>query len=148
MKVDADDCVSKHVAEFVEQNHQCNGWFVNKGYLYEHGSQFVYLTRDFHRVCGTSNIVRSDLIDFVEFSNYTSHSEVANKLAQHGKPMAQLPFAGAIRVLGHGDNDRADHTLDKYAPRKGILRLLKRTVCNYRPLTSSVRNEFNLYDIH
>ncbi|MEP0811676.1 hypothetical protein [Coleofasciculus sp. FACHB-SPT9] len=33
MLVDADDCVSKHLAEFVNQHPQSKGWFVDKGYV-------------------------------------------------------------------------------------------------------------------
>ena len=58
MIVDADDCVSKNIAELVNQNPQSNGWFVNQGYVYQTGSKFIYLRRKaFNKLCGTSNIV-------------------------------------------------------------------------------------------
>jgi hypothetical protein len=46
MFVDADDCVSKHLAKFVNGNKECNGWFVNKGYKYKEGNNLIYLKRD------------------------------------------------------------------------------------------------------
>jgi len=54
MPVDADDCLSKHLAEFVNRNSHCNGWFINKGYEYQEGSRLIYLRQeDFFVRCGT-----------------------------------------------------------------------------------------------
>jgi len=46
MPVDADDCLSKHLAEFVNRNSHCNGWFINKGYEYQEGSRLIYLRQE------------------------------------------------------------------------------------------------------
>lgn len=114
MNVDADDCVSKHLAEFVKQNPQSNGWFVHKGFVYQDGSKFIYFKRkDFHQWCGTCHIIRYDLhnlpesiedesVDFDKY--YCNHREVVKNLAQKRTPIEPLPFAGAVYILGHGDN--------------------------------------------
>ena len=156
MNVDADDCVSKHLAKLVEQNPHSNGWFVNKGYVYEDGSNFLYLKRkDFHQWCGTSNIVRYDLInlpenvehEWVNYKNYyCSHRRLVKKFAQEGTPLEPLPFAGAIYILGHGDNKSGKFT--KFLPNKGIVARLKNILFNFRPVTGLVRNEFGIYDLH
>jgi len=159
MNVDADDCVSKHLAKFVEQNPQENGWFVNKGYLFQDGNKFVYLKwKNFNRCCGTSNIIRYNLLDLPENlpesikdhssikSKYIAHYAVANKLAQQGTPIKPLPFAGASYIIGHQDSD-SSNTFDRLVPPKTLPHHLKRIVCNYRPLTSSIRDEFGIYSI-
>jgi len=159
MNVDADDCVSKHLAKFVEQNSQENGWFVNKGYLFKDGSKIVYFKwKGFNRFCGTSNILRHDLLDLPENlpdsikdypsirSKYTAHHVVAQKLARQEIPIKPLPFPGATYIIGHQDSDSSS-AFDKLVPPKSFPQNFKRIVCNYRPLTSSVRNEFGIYDI-
>ena len=63
MFVDADDCVSKHLAKFVSQNPDCNGWMFGKGYDYVDGRKFIFLRRKgFYGRCGTSSIVKYDLV--------------------------------------------------------------------------------------
>ena len=155
MNVDADDCVSKHLAKLVEQNPQSNGWFVDKGYVYEDGSKILYFKRkDFHQWCGTCNIVRYDLIDiperiedaWINFKKYyCSHRRLVKKLAQQGTPLNRLPFSGAIYILGHGDNDSGN--INKFLPNKGIVTRLKNICFNFRPLPSLVRDEFGIYDL-
>lgn len=155
MKVDADDCVSKYLAELVEQNPQSNGWFVNKGYLYQDGSKFVYFKRkDFYKWCGSCNIIAWKLLnvpesllpDTIELKKYYwGHRKVVEKLAQQGTPIQPLPFAGAIYLVGHGDNTYPYST--NFLSYKGVYFWLKQILFNFRLLTSSVRNEFGLYDI-
>jgi hypothetical protein len=58
MVVDADDCVSRRLAEFVAQNPEGGGWYFKKGYFYTEGSRFLHLNRrNFNVVCGTSVVV-------------------------------------------------------------------------------------------
>ncbi len=156
MNVDADDCVSRHLAEFVEQNSQSNGWFVNRGYLYQYGSKSVFLKRkDFYLWCGTCNILRYNLLELPEimeddFANYENyyfyHRKIREKFSQKGTPIEPLPFAGAVYTVDNGDNIFG--SLDTFLKRKGILPRLKRILFNVRPLTLSVRDEFSLYNIH
>ncbi|HEY9688482.1 MAG TPA: hypothetical protein V6D46_00705, partial [Coleofasciculaceae cyanobacterium] len=62
MFLDADDCVSQRLAGFVAQHSQANGWFIRDGYRYQVSSSCIYKkSRDFHTMCGSSNILRYDL---------------------------------------------------------------------------------------
>ena len=45
MFVDADDCVSRRLATFVEHNNQEDGWFIQSGYKYQEGSENIYYKR-------------------------------------------------------------------------------------------------------
>ena len=155
MNVDADDCVSKHLAEFVEERVASNGWFINRGYVYQDGSKFVFFKRkDFQRWCGTSHIIRHGIFELPKNiedecvnlkSYYWPHRTVIEKLAQQGKPIQPLPFAGSVYVLGHGDND-SDNFRKLIVP-KGYFHILKRMIFNFRPFLSSIRNEFSFYNI-
>lgn len=170
MHVDADDCVSKHLAKFVEQNTESNGWFVNKGYVYQDEGKFIYFKRkDFYRWCGTSNLLRYNLDflpesltcdsikandfasdnlseEFVDFYGcFAAHREIVQNRAQKGVPIEPLPFAGATYILGHGESLRSnsfDHLLES----NKFFARLKRALL-FRPLTSSVRNDFGIYNI-
>jgi hypothetical protein len=63
MFVDADDCVSKHLAEFVSQHLEHNGWYTDKGYQYNEQSKILKIrNRNFHLRTGTSHIVKFDLL--------------------------------------------------------------------------------------
>jgi hypothetical protein len=58
MMVDADDCVSCRLAEFVDNHAGGQGWYFKTGYFHTEGSRFLFLNRqNFNVVCGTSVII-------------------------------------------------------------------------------------------
>lgn len=147
MAVDADDCVSKHLAEFVNQNPNCNGWFINKGYKYQDGSNVIYIKRiNFHRMCGTCNIIRYDLNQLPKnpeynrgygyYKFYIDHEKVRENLAKKDFPIKRLPFLGAIYVVATGENLY-------YGTTKLTFNLFNR-----RLLNQSIREEFSLYPLN
>ena len=155
MIVDADDCVSKHLAKFVEKNPNKNGWFLNKGYLYTEGSNFLFKKRNnFNHWCGTSNIFRANLYYFPKDLNlacsksclkyYHPHQQLAQIFSNNKTPIEPLPFSGAIYSVCHGDN-LSDFTNVMHP--KNFLPFAKQVVLNYRPLTQVIRREFGLSDI-
>ena len=57
MMVDADDCISRRLAEHVGRNSGKNGWYCETGYEYEDGGDTIlYRKQRFYHVCGTSNV--------------------------------------------------------------------------------------------
>ncbi len=44
MVVHADDCVSRHLAKFVNQHSSYHGWVMRKGYIYYEGSRWLLKT--------------------------------------------------------------------------------------------------------
>lgn len=159
MVVDADDCVSKHLAEFVSQHPQSNGWFVNRGFLYKNGSKFLYFRRkDFYQWCGTCTILKYDLFDLPERIDYHSlktqittkkyyyihHSKVVEEMVEEGKPIKSLPFPGAVYIVCHGDNDASFKNV--MMPVQMLARI-KKILLNYRFLTKSIQDEFSLYSL-
>lgn len=154
MHVDADDCVSKYLAEFVEQNPQSNGWFVNKGYVYQDGNKFIYFKRkDFHQWCGTSNIIRYGLHNVPEslsydckdfYRYYVAHRKVVKNQESKGTPIEPLPFAGATYILGHSENLSSNSFNNLIGG--GKISVAK-NILHFRPLTGLVRNDFGIYNV-
>lgn len=166
MIADADDCFSCNLADFVNQNPKfIKGWLLTKGYVYEEGSPFIYYYKNsyFHTWCGSCNIIRYDLLPIPEkcepedFSDelifYYSghnHAKVSEQMASEGNPFQELPFAGVIYMIGHGDNlfQRGGISgLNIYNPWRGTVFFLLKESLKYRLVTSSIRQEFNLYNI-
>lgn len=165
MQVDADDCVSRHLAAFVERYHQGNGWFINQGYEYEDGSQFIYFNRSsFHLKCGSSNIIKYSAYQVSETQEksdeqvYTlGHRNIEKSMRRRNMPIEALPFPGAIYNICNGENIYYQKNLDDPDnPRKvhnsdGFwLRQAKRTYKRLASqlLTNSIRDEFGLYPLH
>lgn len=155
MVVDADDCVSKYLAEFVNQNTQHNGWYVNKGYIYKDGSRFVYLKKkNFNHICGTCNIIRYDLYDLFEnledkysdliLKYHGGHKYILETLIHKGVWIEPLPFAGAAYIVENGENYYNDR-FESVMPKEVVNRI--KTTRHFRLLNNLLRDEFGLYEI-
>ncbi len=165
MFVDADDCISKRLVEFVNHNYQQNGWFIDRGYVYEEGSKILYLQRkNFHKRSGTSHIVEYDLMAppnhlTLEDINddFLFHQHLADMMQERGTPLDLLPFIGAVYVTETGENLWGERKLfleqfnsSKKAFYKELFLMYARRVYKLfhsHWLTQSIRNEFGLYDI-
>lgn len=161
MVVDADDCVSMRLAELVNQNPQCNGWFLSRGYVYQDGSKLIYLRRwGFEQRCGTCNIVRYDLNELPKsleqeyptlYKYYGNHKHVAKTMIKKGFPLEELPFEGAVYTVENGENIyhssfKKLQSFNKSKNRSGILYRI-RDLLDYRILNRQIRKEFGLYNI-
>ncbi|MEH2038707.1 glycosyltransferase family A protein [Nostoc sp.] len=146
MTVDADDCVSEKLAKFVQQHPDSNGWFINKGYKYQEGNNYIYIKRsNFYKMCGTCNILRYDLNDLPEtaeynrgygyYKYYIDHAKVKEILKNKGKSIKSLPFPGAVYILATGEN------LFENSKR------LRFSIFNRKLLNQSLRDEFGLYNL-
>jgi hypothetical protein len=167
MFVDADDCVSNRLAEFVAQNHQSNGWYFPKGYMYQDGSKSIRIMRKgFHNYCGTSNIIRNDLFGLpanfdeneclnekVDENEYIKHifdcyrhRDIVGTLAQKGANIEPLTFPGGVYIR---NNENIYFGVDdqgrKISLKSRLLRM--KAVLDSRWLTKSLRNEFGLYNV-
>lgn len=111
MIVDDDDFVSARITGFVKKNRGKNGWKINKGYVWNEGSNWLYRTGNLNGVCGTTLIIRSDLYALpASFENADeqmvmamlgSHRGVPALLMDNQTPLEELPFAGAIYRIGN-----------------------------------------------
>jgi hypothetical protein len=115
MVVDADDYVSRRIAGYVNQHPEAPGWYVDDGYVLsaEHG--VIHPVTRFNERCGTSLIMRTDLLGVPDlpltasqdelregFGAFTvrellgSHRTAVAHFAQQGTPLVPLPFPGAV----------------------------------------------------
>lgn len=154
MVVDADDCISKHLVNFVMQNHHDDGWFIKKGYFYPEGKNIVYINRNFHNNCGSCNMIKYNLYnlqknyikeaDFI-YKYYGKHKFILHDLSEKGTKIEALPFKGAIYTIENGENYYNSNFNRLVIPENVIDRL--KTLRNYRLLTNSIKDEFGLYKI-
>ena len=152
MIVDADDCVSSRLARHVAEHPDDSGWFFGSGYMHDEGSRLIYLRpAGFDGVCGTSNIVRSELADLPSTDEGSreenhilrgGHTRIRAEMAALGRPLAELPFRGAVYNLATGEN-HTGFSLAGWRSKKVFLQKLLR----YRLLTPALRREFSLFDI-
>jgi hypothetical protein len=152
MFVDADDCVSRRLAGFAANHPEANGWVFNDGYVHDQGSHWVLRKRDFHLLCGTSHILRcrpEDLPSSVaeKESDYWiachGHPEMAAWLQSQGRPLAPLPFPGAIYNTATSESDSGMALRNWHSRRILLYKML-----NYRPLTGTIREEYGLYPVN
>lgn len=115
MSVDADDCVSNQLAEFVTQHPDANGWYFESGWKYKENDAFIYIKyRRFYTLSGTANIVHFKHFDipaepeydrgYGYYKFYVDHQKVKGFMKERHLPMQPLPFPGSVYVLSTGDN--------------------------------------------
>ena len=156
MIVDDDDFVSSRLVRFVSENRDANGWFIDRGYIWDHGGRLLLGHDDFNHLCGTSLIIRSDLyrlperfedasIEWIK-SMLGSHVRIADILAGQGTPLAKLPFRGAIYRVAHGgSHSRAPSVVATYFLSWKALKRPRRFLRNagkLRLLGGSAKREF------
>jgi hypothetical protein len=148
MVVDADDCVSCRLAEYVEQHPDCDGWIFKKGYMYREGSKFIYLNlKNFNQISGTSIIIKADLYHLLFTKpNFYNHLTEDNRL----KPM---PFVGAVYSMENGENILANRKVISQMQKRtfeGGLQPILEKMSKYRVwfLTDEIVKDFGLYDVN
>jgi hypothetical protein len=156
MIVDDDDLVSSRIVEHASKHPDSNGWYIDKGYLWDDGGSFIFAIDDFNRRCGTSLIVRSDLYglpDRVESASLDwiktmlgSHVRIDGILEERGQPLAPLPFrAGIYRVGNAGSHSQTPGVIRLKLLNRMTLRQPRMFFANLdrlRRVDANVRREF------
>ena len=72
MIFDTDDYLSNKISQFVNASPKTgNGWYVEGGYVMDHASQgIIWPIRHFHMFCGTSLIIRNELLVNPPYSGF------------------------------------------------------------------------------
>ena len=156
MTVDFDDFVHRDLAATVAAAPEANGWFVDRGYCYDGGPLLYRFPRGFDGLCGTSLIVRADLLRIPSDEESAdeawvrrwlgSHVSLRRDLEAEGTPLAPLPFAGAIYRVGYRGNASSNLTIRRWFFRKRLAvtrphRFVAR-LTNLRPITARRRVAF------
>jgi len=158
MSVDDDDFLHKDLTDYVKRHRGPPGWYLKKGYVWTDRGRFLYLYDDFSRICGTSHIIRRDLLalpDAVEgapeqyLTRVTgSHMYFRDQLEQCGRPLAPLPFPGAIYRVGNpGSVSNSTSIWRRYFFNRTMIlkpHLIARRVFRLRMLSGARRSAFGL----
>jgi hypothetical protein len=159
MVVDADDLIHRELARHANARKTANGWVFKSGYRYHYGGHWLVHTGCFHQICGTSIIVRNELVGCDGISGDSNgalmreqlgHMRAEKYFSSRGTPLDDLPFPGAIYVLGHSGNqsqnttdpNRREHRLWRRLSPAELLRALLRT--RIQLLTASLREQFSM----
>lgn len=153
MVVDADDFVSSRLAAYVAREPAAVGWYMQEGLIYSRLFKIAAVRSDFWWYCGTSQIVRSDLLpgrrDFGADPSLDTvvnsfdpwllehvlgdHAQWRKYFASRGHALEALPFIGAVWQADTGENSsRAWWSGRRFGPVWGT------------PLTSSQSEEFRI----
>jgi hypothetical protein len=164
MKVDADDCISARLAEFVSRHAPDDAWFMDRGYLYFEGLDLVRSKRwGFHRWCGSSTIVPSDRFDLVRSNAdtipaddasfqsfraryYVAHHRIVDEMRRANRPMKPLPFAGAMYMLGHGENSGEFAPEHLFLSNRPLVRAVQSAIA-MRRLSPALKADFGVYHL-
>lgn len=161
MFVDADDCVSNRLVEFVDKNIDKNGWFIEEGYEYREDIQNLkYRKKGLHLRTNTSHIIKIDLLDSaltikldeVKRENFIlNHRDTANILKSRGTPLEKLPFPGIVYITDNGENmwwsqSNISELVKDYTWRDKLKVYLGKVYQKLltRPLTPAIQAEFCL----
>jgi hypothetical protein len=153
MVADYDDLVSRRLAGFVAQHHVDPGWYIRRGYKYD-GSTWLQTCPHFDMHCGTSLIVRADLLQpptdadelpgFIRFS-IGSHKFLRGQLAENGTPLRPLPFEGALYRVGHAQSSVGTRSFRRQLTLRSTITSPRRTFRVFRRLrrlTPRLKDEF------
>lgn len=158
MVVDYDDFVHRDLAKFVADRRQSAGWRIGRGLVWS-GGRIFFAMRNFHRLCGTSHIIRRDLLGtFINHAGQVDMARVKRRLGSHifidddvaaeGHPLEELPFAGAVYRVGNVQSASGSGELISYmTPARDIWRRPKfflRNLISYRYLDDQTRSRFTL----
>jgi len=157
MIVDDDDFVSARLTRFVAEHPNANGWKVDLGYVWDDGGKLLLQHNEFNRLCGTSLIIRADHYDLPpRFEDASAeyiknmlggHRRIGEILARQNKPLAQLPFRGAIYRVGHsGSHSKTPRILRKYFLNPEAIRRPQqwlRDLGRIRVVHAGIRREFH-----
>lgn len=159
MFVDFDDLVSRRLARLVAAHPEAPGWYFDWGYIFSGRGRLCYLKRRFNHTCGTSHVLRRDLIgpfetpagepDMAMIKRHLgSHLFVQKDLVAAGAPLAPLPFPGAFYRIGNPQSTSGTGGLVRaLTPPPAFLRHpwgMTRRAMNYRLIDARLREEFTL----
>jgi hypothetical protein len=116
MLLDSDDLVSKSLVEFIERDKAPHGYVVKSGYELDLSAGVIRLAPAFHRVCGSSAVLRFRPDDIPETPLRPESRCLVRELMNHnhptwetwlfslGRPLAPLPFRGVTYVMNTVEN--------------------------------------------
>jgi hypothetical protein len=156
MFLDADDLVSNRLSEFVSKNLNCNGWYFDLGYRWNHQTpNLLFPRRNFYHECGSSYILNAKLAPFPEHVDYSKnlddyyvrryevHAYIKENMENLGYSLKPLPFAGAVYTF-----NKHNFFATKFRRKDSMLVGLARIILKGKRIDSALRAEFSVPEIH
>ncbi|WP_370392045.1 hypothetical protein [uncultured Winogradskyella sp.] len=153
--VDADDYISNKLVHFLNNpNTDHPGWYIDKGFINYKFKRFLIFTKKFNWVCGSSVIVKPELInhyfDKGEIDLYFDHRL---KVLNTDIVLKDIPFPAAIYNICNGENLlMSASNVKKFNDHRDLtskqgLKRIYRKMRNHRLriITARLRNEFNYH---
>jgi len=149
MYVDADDLLSKRIAQFVHADRAEHGYVIDRGYELDAVAHSLRSAPRFDRLCGSSIIINWRVADLPEvpftqrrvpLRRYldVGHARWADLARADGRPLKPVPFPGAVYVVNTGENHSV--ATDNIGWRRRLLRRLTPS----RPVSEVLRQEFSI----
>jgi hypothetical protein len=152
MTVDSDDFISNRIAGFVnKQNKTIPGWYVKNGYIFLKGKKFLLKTYKFNYLCGSSVIVKPDLLQHFFDVDSILYFDHRLKVLNETIKLRAFPFFGGIYSIANGENHLMHgKNIKKFNTHKDLLSLegIKRLLAKIRNyslilITRRTKQEFS-----
>ena len=150
MKLDADDMIHRDLVKYVRER-EAGGFTLARGYLHADGRRSVQVEDRFHKVCGSSNIVRVGPDDLphsmdAEADRYPilncGHHQFPEFYEEKGYRIETVPFRAAVYSSGNGENHSGYDVRLSRSRREWLHSWARR-----RPLRRRIREDFCLVPI-
>ena len=113
MPIDADDLISSRLVAYALAHPDADGWFVDRGWRYGHGSRWIDVLDRFNLICGSCNILSRRWFAFPDQPERereaetelieNGHHQVAQAFLARGVKLKPIPFRAAVYVDHFGD---------------------------------------------
>lgn len=163
MKLDADDLVSNRLVEFVLNDDNRRGYYLELGYRWRDGSKYLEPTKKFYKGCGSSNALYANTTQLPPSIEDDSrdydlvalgHNITVETFTNRGTPLGLVPFPAAIYRMESGENitsqlsPETSNSFQKPNWKFHVGHILKKTIarCRRRQITSQISDEFQITD--
>jgi len=163
MIVDADDCVSNRIADYVNHHVDSDGWILKRGYIYEEKDFAMrhlmrYERFRFNQLCGSCNILKFDLYplpedngdfsdELIYFYSGFNHMNIERLFKEKGLSLKTLPFPAVVYIVGNGENISQNNFAKLNGSHHGKIFYHITQMRKLRPVLPSIKREFGLYTI-
>jgi glycosyltransferase involved in cell wall biosynthesis len=151
MSLDSDDLLSnKLFAHCVSEasKKKCSGWYAEKGYIYQHGSNFLIRVPKMMRyINGSSHILKSEFVEIPDFIStkwedynlFTDHGWTKQRIKEtYNELIEPIPFP-VVTYVAHKSNISKINSEFGFQFRKIAKRIIRGVW-----LTRKLRAEFNI----
>jgi len=153
MALDNDDLVSKKIVEYVDKYHlhNCPGWRIQKGFLFEEGNFYLSTNNSIQKICGSTHILHKRLLVIPDFTTnnlwhyniFESHGYLYDRISTYnGEFLLDFPFRGVIYVAHWFNTTNITTKLRKLSFRNILNKILR-----FKYLSQNVKDEFGIYKL-